>query len=313
MMDAAPSSNSLIHALEAFKTQVCNYSHAGVLHQISYRSSLDAQSMDATQPLGVTHVLLHGIGSGSASWLHQLEYARAQSAQTLTNPSCGQVLAWDAPGYALSSPLSSLSPTPSEYAEQFWAWLDAMESSVGEKLPLTLVGHSLGCLMATAAQAKRPERVKRVVLLAPATGYGAADEALRNAKRDERLQNLNLLGPKGMADKRGHAMLHEPSSLELLNYVKFIMAQVIPEGYAQATRMLSNADLLQELESLGCALSVASGDQDVITPLEGCQRVAAKKNVVHQVFSGAGHACHLQSHREVTELIFTPSLEVKRA
>jgi pimeloyl-ACP methyl ester carboxylesterase len=209
--------------------------------------------------------------------------------------------------------LHNAAPTPQQYAQQFWAWLDALENRNEARQELTLVGHSLGCLMATAAQVMRPKRVKRLVLLAPAIGYGSATQEVRNSKRDERLKNLNLLGPSGMAQKRGHAMLHASTSGELLDYVKFIMAQVIPQGYAQATHMLSNADLLQELESVSCALSVASGDQDVITPLASCQSVAAKKNVPHQVFPGAGHACHLQSHDDVTQLIFNTSKQVQKA
>ncbi len=304
MMDASTSPSALIQAIEGFKARVCTYAHGGEERQISYRSSL--QTSDGVgEEKGVTHVLLHGIGSGSQSWLYQLQFARANGDKKAGVQGLGEVLAWDAPGYALSTPLHNLAPTPQEYAQQFWAWLDAFEIQSGvQSNELTLVGHSLGCLMATAAQKLRPNRVKRLVLLSPAIGYAAAAEEVRVAKREDRLKNLNLLGPKGMAEKRGHAMLHAPVSEELLDYVKFIMAQVIPHGYQQATHMLSNADLLQELESVGCALSVASGDQDVITPLGSCQSVAAKKNVPHQVLIGAGHACHLQTPDVVTQLIF---------
>jgi pimeloyl-ACP methyl ester carboxylesterase len=302
----------MIQAIEGFKVQVCTYSFEGEARQISYRSSLQEADKGSAQR-GVTHVLLHGIGSGSASWLHQLQFANTQCLSQEGHPNLGEVLAWDAPGYALSTPLNNLAPTPQDYAQQFWAWLDALESQNVRINELTLVGHSLGCLMATAAQSMRPSRVKRLVLLAPAIGYAGATQEVRVSKRDERLKNLNLLGPKGMAEKRGHAMLHAPVSDELLDYVKFIMAQVIPQGYAQATHMLSNADLLKELERVDCALIVASGDQDVITPLASCQSVANKKNVAHQVFTGSGHACHLQSHEQVTQLIFKSSQQVRSA
>ena len=311
-MDSAPSHSCMIQAIEGFKVQVCTYTFEGETRQISYRSSLQEGDKGSAQR-AVTHVLLHGIGSGSASWLHQLQFANAHCSSQQGHPNLGEVLAWDAPGYALSTPLPNLAPTPQDYAQQFWAWLDALESQNVHLKELTLVGHSLGCLMATAAQSMRPSRVKRLVLLAPAIGYAGATQEVRDSKRDERLKNLNLLGPKGMAEKRGHAMLHAPVSDELLDYVKFIMAQVIPQGYAQATHMLSNADLLKELERVDCALSVASGDQDVITPLASCQSVAKQKNVVHQVFTGSGHACHLQSHEQVTQLIFKSSHQVQSA
>ncbi len=46
-------------------------------------------------------VLLHGISSGSGSWVQQLE--------TLGHHF--RVIAWDAPGYGLSDPLNTAEPT----------------------------------------------------------------------------------------------------------------------------------------------------------------------------------------------------------
>jgi pimeloyl-ACP methyl ester carboxylesterase len=158
--------------------------------------------------------------------------------------------------------------------------------------------------MASAATQQRPKRVKRLVLLSPAVGYGKASESVRAQKRDERLQNLARLGPQGMAQARGHAMLGPGAEPGLLQFVQETMAQVLPAGYAQATHMLAQADLMDQLEGLSVALSVASGDADVITPLASCERVAEDKGVKHQSFAGAGHACHLQASQAVNALIF---------
>ena len=327
---------TLMQLHEAFSPQVCAYTSASGAAQMSYRWAVPGWTVTSAMTSGTTstttsssthvpalsHVLMHGIGSGSASWVKQLQWVSDQDAQTPQTPHTGAVLAWDAPGYGLSTPLSDPEPSAQDYGAAFWAWLDAFEASrdlvpFAQIEPLTLVGHSLGCLMATAAALARPERVKRLVLLAPAIGYGASSEALRASKRDERLHNLQLLGPKGMADKRGHAMLHEIKSSqtaselaafqELLEYVKHIMAQVTPSGYTQATHMLANADLLSLVGALPCPLAVASGDADVITPLASCQTVAAAGHAPHLALSGSGHACHLQSAQAVIELLFNKS------
>ena len=68
----------------------------------------------------VTHVLLHGIGSASGSWLAQLQQTRA--AQGLA----AHVLAWDAPGYANSTALPMDTPVAADYALRLWQWLDAL-------------------------------------------------------------------------------------------------------------------------------------------------------------------------------------------
>lgn len=81
----------------------------------------------------ITHVLLHGIGLASGSWLMQLEAAQ--------NSASG-LLAWDAPGYGASSPVESAHPQAGEYAAKLWAWLDALHTTRPIVEPITLVGHS---------------------------------------------------------------------------------------------------------------------------------------------------------------------------
>ncbi|EGD01141.1 putative hydrolase, partial [Burkholderia sp. TJI49] len=62
---------------------------AGAAGTIGYREA-GAQQAGRTLPV----VLLHGIGSGAASWVCQLDALGASR----------RVLAWDAPGYGASTP-----------------------------------------------------------------------------------------------------------------------------------------------------------------------------------------------------------------
>ncbi|HHW1798941.1 TPA: alpha/beta fold hydrolase, partial [Pseudomonas aeruginosa] len=100
---------------------------------------------------GPVVVLLHGIGSGSASWLHCAQRLAAGN----------RVIAWDAPGYGLSTPLPPARPKACDYA----ACLELLLDALGVESCL-LVGHSLGALMATAyAAGIGAARVRRLVLL----------------------------------------------------------------------------------------------------------------------------------------------------
>ncbi len=102
---------------------------------------------------GPVVVLLHGIGSGSASWLHCAQRLAAGN----------RVIAWDAPGYGLSTPLPPARPKACDYA----ACLELLLDALGVESCL-LVGHSLGALMATAyAAGIGAARVRRLVLLSP--------------------------------------------------------------------------------------------------------------------------------------------------
>ena len=109
-------------------------------------------------------VLLHGIGSGAASWTYQLD-----AANWCDKEQCLRVLAWDAPGYGNNTPLAQALPSPQDYAQQLWQWLDALHLQ-----HVQLVGHSLGCIMAASAATLQPQRVASMVLLAPAQGYARA-------------------------------------------------------------------------------------------------------------------------------------------
>jgi pimeloyl-ACP methyl ester carboxylesterase len=241
--------------------------------------------------LAVTHVLLHGIGSGSASWLMQLEAAELSG--------IARVLAWEAPGYGRSSPVTPLQPSAGDYASRLWAWLD----SLGIRYPVTLVGHSLGALMATRAALQRPDHVDKLVLLAPAQGYARASEEDRDEKLTARLANLGTFGPQGMAQKRGAAMLSPQADPALVAYVQSVMAQVHPDGYTQACYLLSRGDLLADLVKLSCPVVVASGLADVITPAAGCQQVAATAGVPWTNLGNAGHACALDASEQVNTLL----------
>lgn len=239
----------------------------------------------------VTHVLLHGIGSGSASWVEQLRAADGRADLRL--------LAWDAPGYGQSTPVESASPVSADYAMRLWAWLDAM----GAATPVVLVGHSLGCLIAASAALQQPQRVKRLFLLSPARGYGDAPAAERREKLQSRLFNLHRLGPEGMAAARASEMLSPSATPEQLEAVRQTMSQVRIAGYTQAANLLVNGVLGHDLAQLRCPVEVASGDADTITLPAACQQVARQAGVVWQNLGAVGHACPLQAPDAVNALL----------
>lgn len=241
----------------------------------------------------VSHVLLHGIGSASASWLAQLQAAHHGADANV------HVLAWDAPGYGASSALAPAAPAAADYAERMWAWLDELQV----KQAVTLVGHSLGALMAGAATRSMSARVRRLVLLAPALGYARASAELRDQKLADRLASLAALGPAGMAKKRAAAMLAEPADVDQLAFVEHVMAAIDPDGYTQAARMLAGGDLLAEIQGVRCPITVASGSADTITPPPACQELARQIGASYVSLGAVGHSCALQAADRVNGLL----------
>lgn len=248
---------------------------------VSYREA-GAEAQDGTL------ILLHGIGSGSASWLAQLDGLRERY----------RVLAWDAPGYGESTPVASRSPADTDYAEALAAWMDALSLERA-----VFVAHSLGALMAGAFAAMAPERVRGLLLLSPAGGYGQASEAVRNEKRDSRLALLATLGPSGLAAKRSGNLCGPQASADARAWVAWNMARVLPYGYRQATHLLANASLAARLALLRLPLQMAVGADDAVTTPAACAALARDAGVELELLSGLGHACYIEAPERVTGLI----------
>lgn len=295
----APSSASEL--TEAFQHRLAAFPSSRIIigpsRVIGYREAKAATDAGAADSLAV--VLLHGIGSGAASWVQQLESLSGRR----------RVLAWDAPGYGDSTPLVSESPYAVEYADALQNWLDriGVENCV-------LVGHSLGAIMAGAFASAHPHRLAGMLLISPAAGYGSAPEAERTQKRDSRLAMLSSLGPQGLAEQRSGNMVSSKASEPARAWVRWNMARVIPRGYAQATHLLANADLSKDLLSYDGRVAVAVGADDKITAPAACERVALAARVNMQIIPHAGHAGYVENPDVYSRLIgaFCESCDLRR-
>jgi pimeloyl-ACP methyl ester carboxylesterase len=235
-------------------------------------------------------VLLHGIGSGAASWVRQLDTLGATR----------RVFAWDAPGYGHSTPVAPHSPVAADYAASLAAWLDALGIT-----RCVLVGHSLGAIVAGAFAAREPRRVVGLLLVSPANGYGAALAQVREEKREARLAMLAELGPEGLARERSENMVSAHADEAAREWVRWNMARIVPAGYAQSTHLLANANLAADVERYRGRMGVAVGADDAITPPAACDRVAKAAHVSLQVIPRAGHAGYVEAPEVYSDLIET--------
>lgn len=231
---------------------------------------------------GPAVVCLHGIGSGAASWLG--------TAMDLADQA--QVIAWDAPGYGESTPVVPQAPWAVAYADRLRLLLDSLKID-----RCILVGHSLGALMAGAAAHAKDclaERIARLVLISPARGYGAPEQAESAARvRTERLQTLDRLGVAGMAAERSARLVSDQASDTARAWVRWNMSRLNVGGYRQAVELLCGDDLLAYLPP-AMPVRVLCGDQDVVTTPTACQQVATACAVPLELIADAGHACYVE-------------------
>ncbi|MFT4099531.1 MAG: alpha/beta hydrolase [Burkholderiaceae bacterium] len=238
---------------------------------------------------GCPVVCLHGIGSGSASWL--------DTAIRLAPDA--RLLAWDAPGYGASTPLVKSLPKPRHYATRLLSWLDAMKID-----RCVLVGHSLGAIMAAAAASIDPKRFASLTLISPARGYGAAGrEAQSKRVRDGRLDALDELGIEGMAQQRSGRLLSASASQLARQWVYWNMAQLHEGGYRQAIELLCGADLMAFLHATPMPLRIACGAADEVTPPPGCADIARQCGLSLELIADAGHASYVEKPDAVAALL----------
>lgn len=228
---------------------------------------------------GPAVVLLHGIGSGAGSWL-EVALQLGQHAR---------VVAWDAPGYGDSTPLPPLAPQAEDYAERLLQTLDALNIE-----HCLLVGHSLGAITAAAFARLHPQRVRRLVLISPARGYGDPARAIQCQQvRHKRLTTLEQLGIAQMAAQRSAAMLSPRPSIKALEWVRWNMARLNPQGYRQAIELLCSDDLLRHTP-LAVSCEVHCGEADTITAPETCLPLAKALGAPFTLIPDAGHASHIE-------------------
>ena len=225
-------------------------------------------------------LLLHGIGSNARSWRDQLAGLG----------DLRRVVAWDAPGYGDSTPVAPPRPMAADYAGRLERFLDGLGLDRVE-----LLGHSLGALVAGAFAATRPGRVARLILAAPALGHRTDPSAPLPPTARSRLDDLDALGPAGLAARRAPRLLTETATPEQLERAREAMAAIRPGGYRQAVAMLAQGDLPADAGNVTVPTLVLCGSEDAVTPPAGSRALAAAmQGARYREIPDAGHLCYLE-------------------
>ena len=250
---------------------------------ISYR---EAGSENNDNPV---MVVLHGIGSGSGSWIHTMSHFEGQY----------RIIAWDAPGYNLSTPLTEDKPEAFVYARAFNEFLKGLGVN-----PKIVIGHSLGAMIAGAYAAISNPKLEVLILANPANGYGKATPKERSEKLRYRLKMIRDLGPVRMAEERSENLLSSNPNPEALELVKWNMRKVTVRGYEQASYTLSEGNLSGSAAEYTGRVLVLCGDEDEVTPVAACRNVAhAYSNAPIQVLKKLGHATYVEGPEQFNKSV----------
>lgn len=225
-------------------------------------------------------MLLHGIGSTSAGWRLQYEPLGRQF----------RVIAWDAPGYGGSKPLSGEAPSIDAYAQTLANLMD----SLGVEQAI-LGTNSWGTPTAVAFARLYPQRVRALILGGPAAGHGSLPREEREQRTAARLARVKELGMKKMREEDAADLVAPGTRAEVIEWITGAEGLSL-EGYAQAARMLAAADVPRDIVSVQCPVKIVCGEKDTRTPPAANARriAAATPNATLLMVPNCGHLPHLE-------------------
>ena len=237
----------------------------------------------STLGAGPMVMFLHGIGGGHLAFAPQLEtFAEAGY----------RAVAWDMPGYGHSDPIEPY--TFKGLAEKCIALIEALLA--GDHPPVSLVGHSMGGMVAQEVVARRPDLVRQLVLCGTSASFGRPDGDWQRQFVAQRMAPLSA--GQSMAEvARGlvPAMAGPRALPEGLRLAEHCMSGVRPGTYRRALEALVTFDRRAALGQITAPTLLVAGENDPNAPPEVMRKMGAQILGSRLcVMPGIGHLMNLE-------------------
>ena len=238
---------------------------------------------------GPTVLMLHGIGGGHLAFAPQVETLAAAGYRAV---------AWDMPGYGRSAPIEPY--TFKGLAQSCIALIEALRCP-----SVTLVGHSMGGMVAQEVVARRPELVDRLVLCGTSAAFGKPDGAWQQAFINERMAPLEAgQSMAELAEALVPRMVGPGSLPEGVKLATHCMSLVNVATYRRALEALVTFDRRANLAAIHVPTLLVAGEFDRNAPPAVMRKMA--EAIVGGTFlemPGVGHLQNLEAPDEFDGLL----------
>lgn len=235
---------------------------------------------------GPVLLLLHGLSGNSMSWIQQLQTLSVEFT----------VVAWDAPGYGGSA---GRAPDPEAYASAAARFIDALGAG-----PITVIGHSMGGIVAGRLTAQRPDLVSMLVLSSTFVGNGASPDEPLSDGFQKRIDELNTLERSEFALARAMAMVAEHTAPQIVQMVADVAAKVNADGFINACKMLNCADNTASLQAVRLPVLILEADEDpIVSRNDGDTLAELVRHAERHVLRGIGHAAYLEAPQQYNQAV----------
>lgn len=230
---------------------------------------------------GPTVLMLHGIGGGHLAFAPQVESLASSGYRAV---------AWDMPGYGHSAPIEPY--TFKGLAESCIALIESLKCD-----DVTLVGHSMGGMVAQELMARRPQLVNKLVLCGTSPAFGKPEGDWQQAFIRERTAPLDA--GKSMADLAETLVpqMVGPGALpEGVRLAAHCMGLVPAATYRRALECIATFDRRANLAHIRVPTLLVAGEHDRNAPPAVMKKMAAA--IAHSDFfemKGIGHLQNLEA------------------
>ncbi|MEO7392185.1 MAG: alpha/beta hydrolase [Ramlibacter sp.] len=238
---------------------------------------------------GPTVLMLHGIGGGHLAFAPQVE----------TLASSGyRAVAWDMPGYGHSAPIEPY--TFKGLAQSCIALIESLQCG-----DVTLVGHSMGGMVAQEVMARRPELVNKLVLCGTTASFGKPDGAWQREFIDQRTAPLDAGKDMGELAEILVPQMVGPGSLpEGVRLATVCMGRVPAATYRRALEALVTFDRRADLARIRVPTLLVAGEHDRNAPPAVMKKMAdAIPRSTYITMPGIGHLQNLEAPDEFDGLL----------
>ena len=189
------------------------------------------------------------------------------------------------------------------------ATIDALVSSalsvldsLGLGVPVHIIGHSMGTIVAQHLAAKAPDRVQSLALIGP---IHAPSPAARAAFRD-RAAKVRAEGMASIADQvvaAGTSAETKAARPEIAAFVRELILRQESEGYAEHCEAISVA-VAADLTGIEVPVLLITGDEDNTSPVPASVTMAsALPDATLEILARTGHWATLERPDEVSQLL----------
>jgi pimeloyl-ACP methyl ester carboxylesterase len=241
-------------------------------------------AFDAAKP---TVVFIHGAANDHSVWALQSRYFAYHG---------WNALAIDLPGHGKSA------GKPIESVPEAADWIVRLLDAAGAK-QASLVGHSMGSLIALETAARAPERVAKLALVGIAAPMPVSEPLLAASKANDHLayDMINVFSHSAPAQIGGNRV----PGLWMMGNAMRLMERSAPGAlYADFSACNGYAGGMEAAKKVDSPVLLVLGKRDLMTPMKAAQALVSalpKANVV--ALDGAGHALMAEKPDEVLDAL----------